>query len=94
MGFPAELESIVHDLWALRLQLLKARAEEPSESETAPKIFSSQSEIETDITDQEIEPKRRRRSGKDDPTLVDTLALCYLATLLLRLPVSLGDVHR
>jgi len=93
-GFPAELETIVHDLWALRLQLLKARAEEPSDTETASHVFSSQSGDETDTVAEEAKQKRKKPRGKDVPALVDTLGLCYLATLLLRLPVSLGDVYR
>ncbi|KAI9880099.1 MAG: Pol I core factor CF [Pleopsidium flavum] len=93
-GFPAELENIVHDLWALRLQLLKARTEEPSDTETASHVFSSQSEDETETAAEEARRKRKKLRGKDAPTLVDTLGMCYLATLLLRLPVSVGDLHR
>jgi len=93
-GFPAELESLVHDLWAVRMQLLKARVEELSDPETPSQVFSTQSEKEPSTEAEEAKQSRRRSKGKDTPTLRDTLALCYLATLLLRLPVSIGDIHR
>ena len=93
-GFPAELESVVHDLWALRLQLLKARVEELSVSETPPQVFSTQSEKELSTEAEEAKQSRGSSKGKDMPTMRDTLGLCYLATLLLRLPVSIGDIYK
>lgn len=59
-------------------------------------MFSSQAEAE-----EGTEPEDRggnvkvalRDVGKDVPILVDTLGLCYLAMLLMRLPVCVGDLH-
>ena len=92
-GFPAELETLVQDLWALRLQLLKAKVEDISDAEANSHVFSSRSELGTDTEAEDAKQRKRKPLGKDMPTLLDTLGLCYLATLLLRLPVSLGDIH-
>lgn len=93
-GFPAALEFLVHDLWAVRLQLLKARVEEHYDPDTPSQVFSTQSELDPSTEAEETERSGRGSKGKDMPTLRDTLGLCYLATLLLRLPVSIGDFHR
>lgn len=55
-------------------------------------MFSSQSEGEaTDTT-----VKRKTRRGKVDavPQLVDALSLCYIGSLLLRLPTTIYDLWR
>ncbi|KAK7566843.1 hypothetical protein IWX91DRAFT_267067 [Phyllosticta citricarpa] len=91
-GLPAELEHVVRDLWALRLQSLKQKVEVASDTES--QVFSSQSEGETTDTDNAGDERLVRRGRRPDssPKLIDTLALVYLAMLLLRVPVSLGDV--
>ena len=92
MGLPAELEIVVKDLWALRLQLLKSKTDAISDEDT---VFSSQpqSEMETEDKHERVGRKWKVR-GKDMPGLVETLGLCYLGTILLRLPVSIGEMHR
>ncbi|KAK7518074.1 ubiquitin family-domain-containing protein [Phyllosticta citriasiana] len=91
-GLPAELEHVVRDLWALRLQSLKQKVEVASDTES--QVFSSQSEGETTDTNNAGDERLVRRGRRPDssPKLIDTLALVYLAMLLLRVPVSLGDV--
>ena len=89
---PAELENVVKNLWALRLQLLKDRTLVDSDGDT---VFSSQARTEDD----EIESKSKygqawKARAKAIPTILETLGLCYLGTVLLRLPLSLGDMHR
>ncbi|KAH0538054.1 hypothetical protein FGG08_005316 [Glutinoglossum americanum] len=94
-GFPSELEIVTRDLWALRLQNLKTKAGDTSESDTQPTFFTSTSEESGSATsyDRRRRPKHRWL-GKDIPKLLDTLGLCYLGMLLLRLPCSLGDIHK
>ncbi|KAF4275019.1 hypothetical protein CNMCM8812_003326 [Aspergillus fumigatus] len=41
-GFPAELEVVVRDLWALRLESLSERLRDPAEDDREPELFSSQ----------------------------------------------------
>lgn len=58
-------------------------------------MFSSLPVSETETErDEEGEAKKWNAQGKKMPMLVETLALLYLGTVLLRLPVSMGDIHR
>ena len=76
------------------MQLFKDRVDESSDPEMPSKVFSTQSENEPSTKSEEAKQSRRSAKGKNIPTLRDALGLCYLAMLLLRLPVSLGDIHR
>lgn len=92
---PPELWTVVRDLWTLRLakqadRLEKsAGLEEGQPSVSAPTETSDESESEAN-TELQISGKK----GSDAPVLVETLALCYLGILLMRLPVSIGDIYR
>ncbi|GAD92747.1 RNA polymerase I specific transcription initiation factor Rrn7 [Paecilomyces variotii No. 5] len=90
-GFPAEFETIVRDLWALRLERLSEKIETASDAELDAQIFSSQA-----ITTENEEDGSRMHWRKitDNPTLSETIGLCYLGALLLRLPVGIADLHR
>ena len=82
---------MVKDLWALRLQLLKSKTDATSDEDT---VFSSQLQSETDLEDQiEADGKKWKFRGKDMPRLIESLGLCYLGIILLRLPVSIGEMH-
>ena len=90
---------IIHDLYSLRLQTLKTDFESPSGPISRVPNFSSASELEPEASDEEDEKSRKlkaklRDQGRKLPKLVDTLGLCYLGMLLLKLPVSLGDIYR
>lgn len=91
VGLPAELESVIKDLWALRLQLLKDRVDPESEGNM---VFSSQRESEKEAESKNDGKREWKVRGKEMPVLNETLGLCYLGMILLRLPVSLGDVYR
>lgn len=91
MGLPAELENVVKDLWALRLQLLKDKTLPDFNGET---VFSSQPQTEDDMESNRKFGRDWKVRAKALPTLVETLALCYLGIVLLRLPVSMGDLHQ
>ncbi|KAI9816205.1 MAG: Pol I core factor CF [Pycnora praestabilis] len=93
-GLPAELETVVRDLWATRYQSLKSMMEYSSDNDSNPTVFSSTSEVESDTTMKEEKSSKETSASKDVLRMVDTLALCYMGMLLLRLPVSVGEVHR
>ena len=80
------------DLWALRLQLLKGKTAAISNDEV---VFSSQPQTETEIESNGEEVGRKYKvEGKVMPTLIETLGFCYLGMVLLRSPISMGDLHR
>ncbi|KAH8700456.1 putative RNA polymerase I-specific transcription initiation factor Rrn7 [Talaromyces proteolyticus] len=91
-GFPTDLERVVRDLWALRLQSLTAKFDESldADKDASSEVFSSQ------LPGAETPKENGSASHKlsDNPLLEETLGLCYLAASLLRLPVSIGDIYR
>ncbi|ROT38691.1 hypothetical protein SODALDRAFT_333311 [Sodiomyces alkalinus F11] len=104
-GYKAELETVVRDLWDLRLRGSTAfeTVDHPnSTSEASISVFSSQEAAAQDETRPRPSHNRRRSrswgpdSGESWPTpkLTDTLALCYLGCLLLRIPARIGDFVR
>lgn len=90
-NIPFNQKTVVKDLWALRLERLSEKIETASDAELDAQIFSSQA-----IAAEDDEDGPRMRWGKvtDNPTLAETLGLCYLGALLLRLPVGISDLHR
>jgi RNA polymerase I-specific transcription initiation factor RRN7 len=100
-GFPKELETVVRDLWGLRVRLLFGEKGDEGGygSGTGTLGFSSTSEGENTDTDGAMSRSSRwskKSAGKKKdqlPKLIETLALCYLGILLLRLPTSLGEIH-
>jgi RNA polymerase I-specific transcription initiation factor RRN7 len=101
-GFPKELETVVRDLWGLRLGILQTVGRESGYgSGTGTMMFSSTSEGENTDTDgtggKSLSSRRSRKSAVSEerlPRLIETLGLCYLGTLLLRLPTSLGEFYK
>ncbi|EMD85946.1 hypothetical protein COCC4DRAFT_202646 [Bipolaris maydis ATCC 48331] len=100
-GLPAELETVVYDLWALRIAQLENRiaSNENSNADSQPQSQTfSTLESEDDVTDTEkshIHGVKRKR-GKvlsTAPNLNDCLLLCYLGIKTLRLPITPGDIH-
>jgi RNA polymerase I-specific transcription initiation factor RRN7 len=95
MGFPSELETVVRDLWSLRARDLLKSTDEKGYGSDSGTMFSSQSEGNATDTDAKSVSSRRSRksiAGEERlPKLIETLGLCYLGTVLLRLPTSLGD---
>ena len=84
------METVVKDLWALKLQRLQDKIGSLDHVQDGAQTFSSQGET----TDAEESGKDGMKRLKAFPKLIDTLALCYLAAVLLRLPISVGDLHR
>ena len=79
------------DLWALRLQLLEAETTAKPDEDT---VYSSQgvsgSDKERDNEGSRVHGVRKNAM----PTLVEALGLCYLGSILLRLPIGMGELHR
>ena len=102
-GFPKELETVVRDLWGLRLRVLHEEAPERDGYGSGVSVvgFSDTSEGETgsDATGRRSLWSGRSRgsvTGRKEklPKLIETLALCYLGTLLMKLPTSLGQIFK
>ncbi|KAL4961299.1 TFIIB-type zinc finger domain-containing protein [Aspergillus stella-maris] len=91
-GFPPQLENIVRDLWALRLETYAKTIANIGDEDSQPEFFSSQPASAREDTETEaFMPNSKLVKW---PRLIDTVALCYLGALLMRLPVSVGDFHR
>ncbi|KAL4951473.1 hypothetical protein BDW69DRAFT_169995 [Aspergillus filifer] len=91
-GFPPQLENIVRDLWALRLETYAKTIANVGDEDSQPEFFSSQPASAREDTETEaFIPNSKLVKW---PRLIDTVALCYLGALLMRLPVSVGDFHR
>lgn len=102
-GFSKELETVVRDLWGLRLGIIQRVGEERGGygSGTGTMVFSSTNEGENTDSDgtggKSLTSRRsRKRVAAEErlPKLIETLGLCYLGTLLLRLPTSLGEFFK
>lgn len=87
----ASLQNIVRDLWALRLEGFSHKVNEVSEGEEEPEVFSSQAAETTDDSDGAFKPQGKRVQW---PRLIDSIALCYMGALLMRFPISIGDLYR
>ncbi|KAF5664058.1 hypothetical protein FCIRC_10937 [Fusarium circinatum] len=99
-GHPEELETVVRDLWDLRIRGSGALLAEEGTQQMGDglAIFSSQ----PTGTEKDDAPKTqgtRARSWNSEvisdwpvPRMIETLALCYLGCLLLRIPTTIGEL--
>ncbi|KAJ5678806.1 hypothetical protein N7462_007050 [Penicillium macrosclerotiorum] len=92
-GFPEQFEAVVRDLWALRLQdfELKINASTEDDGEEGEReLFSSQAEANSS------DGLGFKTQGKyfELPRIVESVGLCYLASILMRLPVCIHDFYR
>lgn len=101
------MQTVVRDLWTLRLEQVQKRAQRLAIDDDASTVYSSQGEessaaassadnddYETDAADESVsEYARSIRRPDETPRLIDTIALCYAATLLMRLPVTIGEMY-
>ncbi len=91
-----EFEDVVRGLWAVRVRGVKGLGDENEEAFGSQGGFSSTSEGDTDVEKERVGERMDRRIKKvardrGTPKLLETVVLCYLGCLLMRLPVSLGD---
>ena len=90
---------MVRDLWTLRLQkLLGARNTVTTTVTDSFEYLSSDADVDNAQSTASGRVKRKllRRNKRSlrPPGLMATLALCYLAAIMLRIPISLGDIHK
>lgn len=97
------MQTTVKDLWILRLEKLASRLEvpDPEAVETAPdtlhppEVGAIDPELGTQQSTADVpERTEAQETLRSFPRLVETISLCYLGILLLRLDTSLGDIHR
>ncbi|RKF56304.1 RNA polymerase I-specific transcription initiation factor rrn7 [Golovinomyces cichoracearum] len=93
-GLSAELQVIVRDLWTLRVGKLlyeKCRGFHiQTGTDRAP--FSSQSEVDSIGLPRVRALRKENKNNSLLPKLLETLSLCYLGMLLMRLPIGVGEV--
>lgn len=88
---PAEIETVLKDLWELRVQLLENRLDTGADAEA---VFSSQQQSDREEGNDHQVRKNWEARGKKTPGVLESLCLIYMAASILRLPVSIGDLHR
>lgn len=89
---PAKIEIVVKDLWELRVKLLENRLDTGADAEA---VFSSQQQSDREErNDHQARNKKWETRGKATPSVLESLCLIYMAASILRLPVSIGDLHR
>jgi RNA polymerase I-specific transcription initiation factor RRN7 len=82
----------VKDLWTLRLA---KQAEKLTSLESQNQNLSRNAGTgEESEKGTENVPSTSRKKANDSPVQVETVALCYLGILLMRLPIGLGDIYR
>ncbi|WDK11768.1 forms a complex with the other rrn protein rrn6 and rrn11 [Colletotrichum graminicola] len=98
-GHAAELETVVRDLWDLRTCGAPTVVHDDSASEREPSLFSSQLDLMLDEPTH-ARTKRAQSWAPEDgsewpaPRVMDTLGLCILGCVLLRIPTRIGDIAR
>ncbi|RBQ69755.1 hypothetical protein FVER14953_07286 [Fusarium verticillioides] len=99
-GHREELETVVRDLWDLRIRGSGTLLAEEETQQTGDGLatFSSQSTgTEKDDTPKTQGTRARSWNPEDNPDwpvprMIETLALCYLGCLLLRIPTTIGEL--
>ncbi|TKW58764.1 Ubiquitin-60S ribosomal protein L40 [Colletotrichum tanaceti] len=98
-GHKTELETVVRDLWDLRICGAATVAHDDSASEGEPSLFSSQLDLAQD-EQPHVSTKRAQSWAVESnnewpaPRVMDTLGLCFLGCVLLRIPTRIGDLAR
>lgn len=88
---PAKIEIVVKDLWELRVRLLENRLDTAADAEA---VFSSQQQNDREESNDHRARRKWETRGKATPSVLESLCLIYMAASILRLPVSIGDLHR
>ncbi|KAG5931485.1 hypothetical protein E4U53_001747 [Claviceps sorghi] len=99
-GHKEELETVVRDLWDLRIRGYGASFQGNDLSESEPETFSSQSVAAGREVEAPWKSASRAQSWDPErgnhwplPRLPETIALCYLGCLLLKIPTRLADLQ-
>ncbi|KAG5983835.1 hypothetical protein E4U55_006985 [Claviceps digitariae] len=99
-GHKEELETVVRDLWDLRIRGYGANFQDNDLSESELEMFSSQP---VDSSKEEVKSSWKSASRAQSwdpergvdwpmPRLPETIALCYLGCILLKIPTRLADL--
>lgn len=98
-GHREELETVVRDLWDLRIRGSNSGLGDDAQGEEDLEMFSS--EPSQDSVFKNWRPQSRIQSWDPElglrwplPRVPDTLAICYLGCVLLRIPTHLGEMVR
>ncbi|GKU02567.1 polymerase i core factor subunit [Fusarium langsethiae] len=104
-GHREELETVVRDLWDLRTRgggalPMGEEAQQETEQDEGLAMFSSQPTTEEKSKDNTPKKQQTRAQSWNPeenpewpmPRMIDTLALCYLGCLLLRIPTAIGEL--
>lgn len=99
-GHAEELETVVRDLWDLRIRGYSSNTMESNASDTQLEMFSSQPTSTDEEKNLSWNLRTRAQSWDPErgsdwpmPRLPETIATCYLGCLLLRIPTRLGDLY-
>ena len=95
-GLPSQLEPLVKDLWGLWLPLLYQKllrslkeAKAKTSNNKAGEMYGTE-----EYDGGEDEMLKSSQTDKNAPMIVDSLALCYMGAMFLRLPLSVGDLYK
>ncbi|KXT08766.1 hypothetical protein AC579_4931 [Pseudocercospora musae] len=92
---PEELEGLVKDLWALRLQKLQNKVSYDSDAETdaqSSRIFSSQSEGDSGTDTETTMRRNQTRQKLSGPNMLELLSLVHIGIMLLKIPITVSDM--
>ena len=92
-SLPAELWTVVRDLWSLRLSRLLPKLEQSPGDDDTDTVGLSSGVDSLDESGGEGQV-RNPKLASGSPSLIDTICLCYMAMLLLRLPIRLSQILR
>ncbi|KAH6607866.1 eukaryotic translation initiation factor 5a [Trichoderma cornu-damae] len=98
-GHREELETVVRDLWDLRIRGSDSGLGDDARAGEDLDMFSSEPSQQSALTN--WQPQSRKQSWDPElglqwpmPRVPDTLAICYLGCVLLRIPTHLGEIIR
>lgn len=99
-GYTEELETVVRDLWDLRIRGFGSLVPEENTQDTELELFSSQPASDTQEKQTPWKSRSKAQSWDPErgsdwpmPRVQETLSLCYVGCLLLRLPVRIADIR-
>ncbi|OAA44404.1 Ubiquitin subgroup [Metarhizium rileyi] len=99
-GHKEELETVVRDLWDLRIRGYASIVAETNSVNTELEMFSSQPTPTEEEKNVLWSSRSRAQSWNPErgtdwpiPRMTETIAICYLGCVLLRIPTRLADLH-
>lgn len=95
-GHSIEIETVVRDLWDLRVRAFSSLVPPDNPAEEILEVFNSLPQLSNtddghDSNTNSLNWDPGKGSDWPMPRLMDTLSLCYLGCLLLRCPTRIGE---